>query len=173
MAGDSSVLLNLATVAGGQSTATYQDTSGNQHSKAVLEMQSSGDPVKINSGNPLPVTVGNGIAAAASKKQLAVTSLALVNGAACTLYSYDLYSPSTSTDADVYLQIFDAATTGAVTLGSTAPVQSVGVAGAHGGSNLAMAAGIAFASGIVVAATTTQTGSTLANKAMTVNMSFT
>lgn len=58
MSGDSSVTLNGVSVAGGQSAATYLDTAGAQHSKVVLEIQTGGtDPVKVSSGNPLPISV--------------------------------------------------------------------------------------------------------------------
>lgn len=54
MAGDSNIVLNPGV--GGASTATYQDASGYQHQKVVLETQTgSNDPAKVNLTNPMPI----------------------------------------------------------------------------------------------------------------------
>lgn len=60
MAGDSSVLLNGVSVAGGQSSATFLDSGNLQHVKVILEVQNGGsDPAKISTGNPLPVVAAS------------------------------------------------------------------------------------------------------------------
>lgn len=60
---DSSVTLNLATVAGGSTVATFQDSTLRQHSEVVIQTQLGGsDPLSVNTSNPLPIqgNVGSG-----------------------------------------------------------------------------------------------------------------
>lgn len=82
-------------------------------------------------------------------------------------YTY-CYNPNASV---AYIQIFDAATPGAVTLGSTTPKMSLGVpATASSGLGPALI-GTQFLLGIQVAVTTTATGSTAPGTAMDCNAS--
>jgi hypothetical protein len=77
--------------------------------------------------------------------------------------------------AVAYVQVFDAASSGGVTLGSTAPTLSFGLPAAAslpGGGNLEWSNGIHFASGIQVAATTTATGSTAPSTAVDCNFLY-
>lgn len=78
-----------------------------------------------------------------------------IKAAAGTIGGWYLYNPNSTV---VYVQLFDAAT-GAVTLGSTAPVAALGIP-AGSAANVVSAAGINFTTAITVAATTTATGST-------------
>jgi hypothetical protein len=82
------------------------------------------------------------------------TTVTTVKGSAGELGAYHCLNPNASA---AYVQIFD--TAGAVTLGSTVPVLSLGLPASDGG-NLEWTMGIHFANGIKVAATTTATGST-------------
>lgn len=66
------------------------------------------------------------------------------------------YNPNSS---QVYIQIFDAATTG-VTLGTTPPKLSIAIGATSTGGFILSAPGIGFSTAISVAATTTATGST-------------
>lgn len=63
-----------------------------------------------------------------------------------------------SSGATAYIQVFDAASTGAVTLGTTVPILQYVCATAASITDNMVAAGLHFASGIVVASTTAQTG---------------
>lgn len=80
-----------------------------------------------------------------------------VKGAAGLLGSIYCYNPNATVG---YVQIFDAASTGAVTLGTTAPKLSIGIPATSGNGIPLSAIGITFLTGIQVAATTTATGST-------------
>jgi hypothetical protein len=70
------------------------------------------------------------------------------------------YVHCANTSATAYVQIFDTPSLGAVVLGATVPVLSVGVlsqtAGQFGPTDL----GVGFKSGLAIAATTTPTGAT-------------
>ncbi len=93
--------------------------------------------------------------------QTALTSTATVSGAAGKFGGYMFTNTNTGV---AYIQVFD--TTGAVTLGTTTPTFVVPVP-AGSGANLEVTNGIAMASGIKVAATTTATGSTTVSTAIT------
>lgn len=67
------------------------------------------------------------------------------------------YNPNASA---AYVQVFDAATAAAVTLGTTASTLSIGIPPSLSGSFVPGTNGVHFASGIQWAATTTPTGST-------------
>lgn len=55
---DTTVTLNAGT--GGSALATYTDSGSAVHQKVILETQAAAaDPVKVNSTNPLPVTLAN------------------------------------------------------------------------------------------------------------------
>ena len=67
---------------------------------------------------------------------------------------------NTANAAVSYVQIFDAPTTSAVTLGTTAPKLSFAIP-ANGSANLHLGTdGIRFLTGVVIAVTTTRAGST-------------
>lgn len=82
--------------------------------------------------------------------------------AAGTMGGYQIGNPNSTV---TYIQVFDLATTGAVTLGTTTPtyvfsIPGNGTATVGGGGNVEFSKGINHANGIQVAATTTPTGST-------------
>ncbi len=84
------------------------------------------------------------------------------------LGGYILGNPN-STNA--YVQIFNVATSGAVTLGTTVPKVSVFLP-PFGGANIEMSVGIDFSAGIQVAATTTEAGLTALTTNITANFLF-
>jgi hypothetical protein len=99
-------------------------------------------------------------------------SVVSVKSAAGELGSYHCVNQS---GAVAYVQVFDAATAGAVALGSTTPVLSFGLPAASslpGGGNLEWSNGIHFANGIQVAATMTATGSTAPSTAVDCNFAY-
>jgi hypothetical protein len=115
------------------------------------------------SGVPLPVAPALATANGWKPKLLnglAATVTSIKNNAAGQLAMLEGFNSSTT--AQAYLQVFDVATPGGVTLGTTPPVLSLPIApGAVGGFALSQV-GVQFANGIQVAATTTATGSTAA-----------
>lgn len=84
---------------------------------------------------------------------------------------YDLEAVNADT-ALAYLQIFNAASAGAVTVGATAPTLAIGV---ENGQTVQMVfgdLGVRFDAGIVIAATTTPTGSTSPGVGLVVNLGY-
>ena len=103
---------------------------------------------------------------------LLVATPVLVKAGAGTLGDLDL---TNSSGATAYLQVFDAATAGAVALGTTAPklVYWIPPGSPFGGLNKPLGpVGILFSSGIVLAATTTPTGNTAPSPGVAANVSF-
>ena len=99
----------------------------------------------------------------------------LVLGAGTRLTTLEVQNINT---VDVWIQIFDSATTAAVTLGTTTPNQSYVVPASDGTNRSATAKdwgdrGLMFKDGIVIAITTTSTGLTAATTASIVNLSYT
>lgn len=82
------------------------------------------------------------------------------------LTDYFLENPDAETKA--YLQFFNAANTGDVTLGTTPPVRSIGLDGGEK-ANLAGLA-LAFPLGLVIAATSTASGSSAPATPFVVNL---
>lgn len=92
----------------------------------------------------------------------------LVKGSAGTVSGWVLSNPGGTI---CYVQIFDAATAGAVTLGTTTPNMAIAVQ-ANSTTHAANTFGIKFTNGIVVAATTTSTGSTGCAAAQVANIFY-
>lgn len=82
------------------------------------------------------------------------TTVTSVKASAGQLYGYYIYNPNASA---AYCQIFDLAT-GSVTLGTTTPKLSFGIP-ATSAANVTFPNGLAFATAISIAFTTTRTGS--------------
>lgn len=72
------------------------------------------------------------------------------------LTGFDIYN---SNVAVAYLQLFDAASVNAVTLGTTVPIKSIGIPGA-GRASRDFSNGMSFANGLVLAISTTRLGLT-------------
>lgn len=113
------------------------------------------------------VTANPTIATPILKNGLTNTASAVVSSTAATLKSYFVYNPNSSV---AYIQIFDIATAGGVTVGTTVPKWSIGIP-ATSGANVA-GLNLSFASGIQVAATTTATGSTAPSTALDANFGY-
>lgn len=97
------------------------------------------------------------------KNALSNTNSQVKSGAG-TLGGYYIYNPNTSV---AYIQIFDTAT-GSITVGTTVPKLSIGIP-ASSAANLNSDQGIAFATAICVAATTTATGASAPSTALDCN----
>lgn len=79
------------------------------------------------------------------------------------LVLYNISNPNSST---VYVQFFDSATAGTVTVGTTAPFFWFAIPANSGVTDNGLPFAIPFANGIVVAATTTPTGNTAPSTAI-------
>jgi hypothetical protein len=91
----------------------------------------------------------------------------LVLGEPGTLSWLYAYNPNASA---VFVQLFDAATPGAVTPGTTAPKLSLGIPASDSVAlNASDIAGTVFENGIVACATTTATGGTAPSTALVFN----
>jgi hypothetical protein len=110
-----------------------------------------------------PVTSG-GLSTAAGSIAATVTS---VKASAGQLYGWYIYNPNASV---AYVQIFDLAT-GSVTLGTTTPKMSLGIP-AGSAANIELSNGIAFATAISIAITTTRAGSTGPGSTVDYNMAY-
>jgi hypothetical protein len=164
----------IATGNGATNTGTQRVTISSDSTGQVA--LASGATVGINAGSN---TIGNvginagtnaigtiNVSPAASggwsvSSQTSLTSTATVSGAAGKFGGYMFINTNASV---AYMQVFD--TTGAVTLGTTVPTFVVPIP-AGAGANLEITNGIAIASGIKVAATTTPTGATTVSTGLT------
>ena len=126
----------------------------------------NGVVVNNTGSNPVPVTVVSGTTGGASSyaatggtgNALLTATPVAVKGSAGSLFGVDFTNTGISA---AYVQIFNAATAGAVTLGTTVPKLVFWVpAGGAWEEKFCAGGEIAFSAGIVVAATTTPTGST-------------
>jgi len=101
------------------------------------------------------------------KNGLTNTASAVVSSTAAVLNDYYVYNPNASV---AYVQIYDVATAGGVTVGTTTPKWSIGIP-ATSGANITNL-NLTFANGIQVAATTTATGSTAPGTALDCNFGY-
>ncbi len=113
------------------------------------------------------VTANPGGATPVLKNGLSTTVFSVIASQAAVLEDYYIYNPNSSV---AYVQIFDVATSGGVTLGTTTPKWSVGVP-ATSAANVSRL-GLSFANGIQVAATTTATGSTGPSSSLDTNWGY-
>jgi hypothetical protein len=93
-------------------------------------------------------------------------TLVAVGSGGQVLTDYFVENPDAETKA--YLQFFNAASTGAVTLGTTPPIRSIGLDGGEK-ANLAGLA-LAFPLGLVIAATSTASGASAPATPLVVNL---
>ena len=91
-----------------------------------------------------------------------------VKGSAANFGGYFIYNSNASATT---VQVFDAATAGAVTLGTTRPDLILEIP-ATSGANVEFANGVNFASGIQIAATTTASGSTAPSSGLDVTILY-
>ncbi len=113
-------------------------------------------------GLALALTAPAAKAAVFTNSGLTATKVLLVNNSGGGAIQFSYYNVGNPNAAIVYIQFFDAATTAAVTLGTTAPTFWVAVPALGGVVDTSFVQGFVFKLGVVVAATTTPTGSTAA-----------
>jgi hypothetical protein len=81
------------------------------------------------------------------------------------------YNASNTNSTAVYLQFFDIASAGNVTVGTTAPVMVLAIPG-NGVIDGVQVSPVPFQNGVVIAATTTPTGSTAPSSAVATTLIF-
>ena len=123
--------------------------------------------LKVDASGNLLVTAVQSSTTPVLKNGLSTTVFSVVASQAAVLDDYFIYNPNSSV---AYVQIFDVATSGGVTLGTTTPKWSVGIP-AQSAANVARL-GLAFANGIQVAATTSATGSGANGSALDTNWGY-
>lgn len=96
-------------------------------------------------------------------------AVAVKPSAAGNLYGYNISNP---TAVLVYLQFFDVATAGAVTVGTTAPKFWLGVPANSGVTDGWGGVPVSFANGMIIAATTTPTGAGAPTTALPVSLFY-
>ena len=100
---------------------------------------------------------------------LAATVTAIKSSAAGQLGLLYCENPNNSV---AYVQIFDVATAGGVTLGTTTPKLSFSIPATNAAGFTLSVIGVKFSNGIQIAATTTATGSTAPNSALDCNAGY-
>lgn len=108
-------------------------------------------------------TIGAGWSQKLLNNLLATTATSVKSSAAGQVSLFYCYNPNATV---AYLQVFDAATAGAVTLGSTAPNSSWAIPPTQASGFAISQTGIQFTNGIQVAATTTATGASAPSTGM-------
>lgn len=120
-----------------------------------------------NTANTIPWLVSQATATPVLKNGLTNSASSVVSSTAAVLSSYYVYNPNSSV---AYVQIFDVATAGGVTVGTTTPKWSIGIP-ATSAANLTNMH-LSFANGVQVAATTSATGSTAPSTALDCNFGY-
>lgn len=92
----------------------------------------------------------------------------LIKGSKGTLTGYDILNANA---AITYMQVFDAATASAVTLGTTVPTLSIGIPASSRAARDLLDA-LTFIYGLVIAFTTTRTGSTANSSTVDYNLFY-
>lgn len=129
------------------------------HAASMSELNAVTWPI-----NALPKTSGGNTIYTGS----ITNTVTQVKSGAGQIYGWSIHNPNA---AIAYVQFF-ALATGSVTLGTTAPVLSLGVP-ANGAIQLQSTMGLAFATAINVAVTTTRAGSTAPSSSVDLNIFFT
>jgi hypothetical protein len=159
------VQVNAALPAGANvicKTSIDQTTPGTTNAVQVIAAIPAGTN-SIGSVIPLPGTTGG-----LSVFSAAVTNSAqAVDASAGQVYGWYFFNANASV---CYVQVFNVAS-GSVVLGTTVPIFTLGVP-TLGGANAMSTQGIAFATAISVAATTTRVGSTACAASVDVNLFF-
>ena len=109
-------------------------------------------------------TTSGGLSVATGSITATATS---VKGSAGQVYGWYFYNPNASV---AYVQFFNTAS-GSVTLGTTAPVYSLGIP-ATSGANVELSNGIAHSTAITIAVTTTRAGSTSPGSSVDYNIFY-
>lgn len=119
-----------------------------------------------------PVPLGNGTTGGWTPKLLAALSTtvtAIKSSAGGQIAEAYCWNPNATVG---YLQLFDVATAGAVTLGTTVPVLSYGIPPTSAAGKTLSIVGTQFTTGIQAAATTTAKGLSALGAGMDCNFSF-
>jgi hypothetical protein len=95
-------------------------------------------------------------------------TLVVAKASPALLCNYNISNTNTGT---VFIQLFDAATTSGITLGVTAPKFIISVPSGNGVTDGLFLPGLAFQNGVVMAVTTTPTGSTAPSSAVSISLS--
>lgn len=132
--------------------------------------QLGGTTVDVNMGAPSGGTQRVSQSSVTKKRlsALSTTVTAIKSSAAGQLVMLQCGNTNAS---QAYLQVFDVATAGGVTLGTTAPDLSIPIP-ATNSEGFVIPGGLAFANGIQVAATTTATGSSALGTALDCNAAY-
>lgn len=138
----------------GAATASAQ-AAANGYLATIASVANSDDPTEIVSVDSSPYFNG----------AVGATKVAVGSGGQ-VLTDYYLENPDAETKA--YLQFFDAASAGDVTLGVTPPVRSIGLDGGEKANLAGMA--LAFPLGLVIAATSTPSGASAPATPFVVNL---
>jgi hypothetical protein len=132
-----------------------------------------GDFVPVTSINPLPIgglssRSGSEAASTATPTAnvVALTAAALVKSGSTRVVTYNIQNPN---PAAVFVQFFNAASAGAVTLGTTVPLNWLAIP-AGGVLDGAWATSEPYNAGLVIAATTTPNGATVASTGLPVSL---
>ena len=149
----------------GSTMAQIMDAAGNARGANVDSNNNLMVNVNAGSITTVPgVATSGGLSTYSGTIGATVTSVKASTG---QLYSWYIDNPNSSVS---YVQFFNA-TTGSVTLGTTAPFFSLGIP-ANGGSNLSISQGLAFSTAISFACTTTRTGNTAPTNTVDVNFFY-
>ena len=156
----------------GAATSAAQTTGNSSLSTLATNLPAKGQATMANS---MPVAIASdqsplsvSVAPSAANGWLVNSQTALTNtkvsvkASAGLFAGYMLYNPNSSV---CYVQVFDAAN-GSVTLGTTAPTYVISIPAAAA-ANIEFSVGISHTTAIVLAATTTPTGSTAPAVALT------
>lgn len=154
---------------------TVDTNSGNKSASTLRVVLATDQPSNTNAlkvdgsavTQPVSGTVNQGAVTPVLKNGLTNTASSVVSSVAATLEDYYIYNPNASV---AYVQIFDVATAGAVTVGTTTPKWSIGIP-ATSAANISRL-GLACANGIQVAATTAATNGTAPGTALDANFGY-
>jgi hypothetical protein len=116
----------------------------------------------------LPLTTFASVQGASTYSNASLTATLVVASASpVALCNYNVSNTNTGT---IYVQFFDAATTVGITLGVTAPKFWIAVPSGNGVTDGPYTPPVAFQNGIVIAVTTTPTGSTAPSSSVPVTL---
>lgn len=172
-AGTGNFATNLAQVAGATVSTGHGTAAGSirvelpTDGTGLVNAAQSGSWTVAVSGTPT-VTQTPATSGGCSEYSGSIGSTATaIKASAGQIYGYHIYNSNSTV---VYVQIFDLAS-GSVTVGTSTPKMSLGIPPSSG-ATFALDSGIAFATAITFACTTTRSGSTNPSNTVDVNFSY-
>lgn len=159
----SAAITNLATNVA-QIAATTTATGNGTASAGCQRVTIASDNTAFSVNGTLKTATSGGFSVATGSITNTATSL---KASAGQVYGWYIYNPNASA---VYVQFFNTLV-GSVTVGTTAPVYSIGIP-ATSGANVFNAIGIAHSTAIVIAITTTRAGSTAPGSSVDYNVFY-